>query len=78
MRPEPEIRAAIATLERLTDAFPLSGRDLATISGEIAALRYVLNEEPTRPNLESLLEKTGALFAEMDEAEALTTTGVTS
>lgn len=69
MRTELEIRAAIATLERLA-ACPASDGFLCRIRGRIVGLKFALNEDTRPPNLESLLEKVNALFAEIDAMNA--------
>lgn len=78
MRTDPNIRAAIALLERASETFPFSPLVRAALAGEAAALRYVLREELPGPGtLEELLAKYAKIFDDMD-AEALTPTGVTS
>jgi hypothetical protein len=70
MRPEPELRAALATLERVAGHMRPGTPEHSVIAGEVAALRYALGNEVTAVPLADLLAKWRKVFADADATPA--------
>jgi hypothetical protein len=73
MRPEPELREALATLERVAGHLRHGTHEHTCIAGEVAALRYALGCDGG-VSLADMLAKWRKLFADADATPAPTGT----